>query len=241
MEGSPWRIRHRSDPSEHSDWPPLRFSFRRFRSDPTSWKELLLKKKTDSPFSRIAGSRSVSQFSSISRSSFLPSKLFKAREWSYFLIFVIYGNIATIWGSSFWKLRKIFYYIKILLDRVECNFEGEVIAEDLERYQDRLNNHPWWNKISKAICKDGKNDEGIGEITIVGRARLGTGRKEDGRARFSGSGSGFHRRKRRRVQEGWAAHGGCPLVNSGTQCRFCGRVSATRPSGTGPPLEWASR
>lgn len=150
-------------------------------------------------------------------------------------------EILRLWGSSFWKLRKIFYYIKILLDRVECNFEGEVIAEDFERYRDRLNNHPWWNKILKAICKDGKNDEGIGEITIVGRARLGTGRKEDGRARFSGSGSGFHRRKRRRVQEGWAAHGGCPLVNSGTQCRFCGRVSATRPSGTGPPLEWASR
>lgn len=233
MEGFPWRIRHRSDPSEHSDWPPLRFSFRRFRSDPTSWKELLLKKKTDSPFSRIAGSRSVSQFSSI---SFLPSKLFKAREWSYFLIFVIYGDIATM-GIVVLKATKdilLYYWI-------ELNFEGEVIAEDFERYRDRLNNHPWWNKISKAICKDGRNDEGIGEITIVGRARLGTGRKEDGRARFSGSGSGFHRRKRRRVQEGWAAHGGCPLVNSGTQCRFCGRVSATRPSGTGPPLEWASR
>lgn len=146
-------------------------------------------------------------------------------------------EILRLWGSSFWKLRKIFYYIIgwNWMQFWRWSYRGgfRKISRSLKQ--------SWWNKILKAICKDGRNDEGIGEITIVGRARLGTGRKEDGRARFSGSGSGFHRRKRRRVQEGWAAHGGCPLVNSGTQCRFCGRVSATRPSGTGPPLEWASR
>lgn len=31
-------------------------------------------------------------------------------------------------------------YFIILLDGIECNFEGEVIAEDFERYRDRLNN-----------------------------------------------------------------------------------------------------
>lgn len=244
MEGSPWRIRHRSDPSEHSDWPPLRFSFRRFRSDPTSWKELLLKKKTDSPFSRIAGSRSVSQFSSISRSPFLPVRLQTFQSTRVILFFNIIYNICYLWRYCDYGDRRFEsyerYFITLRYYWIELN---AILKVKLSRRisKDILNNHPWWNKISKAICKDGKNDEGIGEITIVGRARLGTGRKEDGRARFSGSGSGFHRRKRRRVQEGWAAHGGCPLVNSGTQCRFCGRVSATRPSGTGPPLEWASR
>lgn len=98
MEGSP--IRHRSDPSEHSDWPLLRFSFRRFRSDPTSCKEpRLLLKKDGSPFSRIAGSRSVSQFSSrmtpkfphendpasIPRSFLIPNLLFMAMLGSFVL------------------------------------------------------------------------------------------------------------------------------------------------------------
>lgn len=139
MEGSPWRIRHRSDPSEHSDWPPLRFSFRRFRSDPTSWKELLLKKKTDSPFSRIAGSRSVSQFSSISRSPFLPVRLQTFQSTRVILFF----NICYLWRYYDYGDRRFESYERyfiILLDGIECNFEGEVIAEDFERYRDRLNN-----------------------------------------------------------------------------------------------------
>lgn len=168
MEGSPSRIRHRSDPSEHSDWPLLRFSFRRFRSDPTSWKEArLLLKKTDQHLALPSHRRipiGITVFFHFTV-PFFPKNCVTRRTPKFpqendpatIMLcfnreFVIYGDVTFVW--------KIFYYrrcndIKVLILRyywIELStIEREIRKESVSvLYNTEC-------KILRVICNDTKH------------------------------------------------------------------------------------